>query len=85
MVFMPGPRQTGKTTLAQWIAADYVNRLYVNWDIPADRTRLIKPHPPIKRTSGEGRKLKYPASWGRCGLPEEVTPWRDEAWCPLYL
>jgi len=42
MVFMPGPRQAGKTTLAQWIAADFVNRLYVNWDIPEDRTRLIQ-------------------------------------------
>jgi len=42
MVFMPGPRQSGKTTLAQSIAENYANRLYVNWDIPEDRTRLIQ-------------------------------------------
>jgi predicted AAA+ superfamily ATPase len=42
MVFMPGPRQTGKTTLAQWIAEGYVNHLYFNWDIPDHRSRLIK-------------------------------------------
>jgi len=44
MVFMPGPRQTGKTTLAQGIAEAYVNHLYFNWDIPDHRTRLIR-HP----------------------------------------
>jgi predicted AAA+ superfamily ATPase len=27
MVFMAGPRQTGKTTLAQMISGEYVNRL----------------------------------------------------------
>lgn len=42
MVFMPGPRQSGKTTLAQWIANDYVNSLYFNWDIPDHRTELIR-------------------------------------------
>ena len=42
MVFMPGPRQTGKTTLAQGIADGYVNHLYFNWDIPDHRTRLIR-------------------------------------------
>jgi len=42
MVFLSGPRQAGKTTLAQLIARQFVNSLYVNWDIEAHRTRLLK-------------------------------------------
>jgi hypothetical protein len=42
MVFMAGPRQSGKTTLAQMIADEHANRLYFNWDIPTDRIRLIE-------------------------------------------
>jgi len=42
MVFLAGPRQSGKTTLAQMIAEEFTNRLYVNWDIPEDRIRLIE-------------------------------------------
>jgi len=42
MVFLAGPRQSGKTTLAQLISEEFANRLYVNWDIPEDRTRLLQ-------------------------------------------
>jgi len=41
MIFLAGPRQSGKTTLAQMIAAEFTNRLYFNWDNPEDRTRLL--------------------------------------------
>ena len=41
MVFMVGPRQAGKTTLAQIIARSFANSLYFNWDIPDHRTKLI--------------------------------------------
>jgi len=41
MIFLAGPRQSGKTTLAQMIAAEFANRLYFNWDDPEDRTRLL--------------------------------------------
>ncbi|MCK5416903.1 MAG: ATP-binding protein [Desulfobacterales bacterium] len=41
MVFMAGPRQAGKTTLAQNIARSFVNSVYFNWDIPDHRIRLI--------------------------------------------
>jgi hypothetical protein len=42
MIFLSGPRQAGKTTLAKMIAGSYTNSLYFNWDIPLHRTRLIE-------------------------------------------
>ena len=44
MIFLAGPRQSGKTTLAQMISERFVNHLYVNWDNPEDRIRLLE-HP----------------------------------------
>lgn len=41
MIFISGPRQTGKTTLAQIIADTFTNSLYFNWDIAEDRVRLF--------------------------------------------
>ena len=41
MILMAGPRQVGKTTLAQSIAESFVNYVYCNWDISHHRTRLI--------------------------------------------
>ena len=35
MVFLSGPRQSGKTTRARHIASSY-NGMYLNWDIVAD-------------------------------------------------
>jgi predicted AAA+ superfamily ATPase len=36
-----GPRQAGKTTLAQIIMRSFTNHLYFNWDIPSHRTKLF--------------------------------------------
>ncbi|MBF0273815.1 MAG: ATP-binding protein [Nitrospinae bacterium] len=41
MVFLAGPRQTGKTTLSKIISHSFTNSLYFNWDILADRERFI--------------------------------------------
>ena len=41
MVFLAGPRQAGKTTLAGIIAEGFSNSLYFNWDIPEQRSRLL--------------------------------------------
>ncbi len=41
MIFVSGPRQAGKTTLAKEIAGDFKNNLYFNWDIVANKKRLI--------------------------------------------
>ncbi|MBI5491064.1 MAG: AAA family ATPase, partial [Deltaproteobacteria bacterium] len=40
MVFVAGPRQAGKTTLARLIAGTFVNSVQVNWDIPTERARV---------------------------------------------
>jgi len=42
MVFLSGPRQCGKTTLAKMISARYANSVYFNWDIVSDRRRMIE-------------------------------------------
>ncbi len=42
MIFLAGPRQSGKTTLAKMIAQEFVNHMYINWDIPEDRISLVE-------------------------------------------
>ena len=39
MVFVGGPRQVGKTTMAQGLVA---KSGYLNWDIPSHRERILK-------------------------------------------
>lgn len=42
MVFLSGPRQSGKTTLARTIADEFANHLYFNWDLDKNKTLLLK-------------------------------------------
>ena len=42
MVFLVGPRQVGKTTLAKIISRSFSNNLYFNWDILRDKARLME-------------------------------------------
>lgn len=42
MVFLSGPRQVGKTTLAKSIMAGYPHAQYLNWDVPGDRRILLE-------------------------------------------
>jgi predicted AAA+ superfamily ATPase len=42
MIFLSGPRQVGKTTLAKAIAARFPSSVYFNWDIRDDRARLLR-------------------------------------------
>ncbi len=47
MVFVAGPRQVGKTTMAR--ALKGVGRGYMNWDIPEDRSRILAREFPSSR------------------------------------
>lgn len=47
MVFLSGPRQVGKTTLAQTLLAG--QRGYLNWDVTADRQRILKEELPAAK------------------------------------
>lgn len=42
MVFLSGPRQVGKTTLAKSILGKYPQAQYLNWDVPADRRIVLE-------------------------------------------
>lgn len=53
MVFLAGPRQAGKTTLAKIIARSFTNNLYFNWDVPDHKTRFFH-----NRTFFEGLERK---------------------------
>lgn len=41
MVFLSGPRQVGKTTLARSLMPDFPRAQYLNWDVPNDRRILL--------------------------------------------
>jgi predicted AAA+ superfamily ATPase len=41
MIFLAGPRQSGKTTLTKLISKDYKNNLYFNWDIISNKKIII--------------------------------------------
>lgn len=42
MVFIGGPRQVGKTTLAQWILKKFPAGRYFNWDYDEDRIDILR-------------------------------------------
>ncbi len=42
MVFVPGPRQSGKSTFAQQLMQEYENHLYFNWDSGKDRQKFLE-------------------------------------------
>lgn len=42
MIFLAGPRQAGKTTLAKIISAEFGSSLYFNWDILSHREKLMR-------------------------------------------
>lgn len=42
MLFLVGPRQVGKTTIAQQAREFYKESKYFNWDVVKDRTQILK-------------------------------------------
>src|SRR3989338_3751292 len=47
MVFLGGPRQVGKTTLAK--SLKYQSKHYLNWDIALHREKILKQELPSKK------------------------------------
>jgi predicted AAA+ superfamily ATPase len=45
MVFVAGPRQVGKTTMA--LSLPGARRAYRNWDVPADRDKILRRELPV--------------------------------------
>lgn len=41
MAFVSGPRQVGKTTLAQGYQQRFGQSLYLNWDSPAHQKKIL--------------------------------------------
>ena len=41
MIFLTGPRQSGKTTFSKIISQKFTNNIYSNWDIPENRSQII--------------------------------------------
>jgi predicted AAA+ superfamily ATPase len=44
MLFLTGPRQSGKTTIALEVAKKFQESLYLNWDIIEDRQTILSGH-----------------------------------------
>lgn len=88
MAFLTGPRQVGKTTLAQsFLPSSQPGVNYFNWDVPAHRQVLLKDiFPGRNRLEGSGRDIlvfdeihKYPR-WkntlkGLFDMHEPKTHW----------
>ncbi len=41
MLFLAGPRQSGKTTVGEMVAKTYPNSLYLNWDVREHRQMIL--------------------------------------------
>ncbi|HAB98917.1 MAG TPA: hypothetical protein DCE71_03745 [Parachlamydiales bacterium] len=52
MVFMMGPRQTGKTTLSLEASGEYLNHSYFNWDNPAEKLLFLEGVKAIAKQAG---------------------------------
>jgi len=42
MIFLAGPRQTGKTTFARILSNQFTNHIYFNWDLVTNKKLLIE-------------------------------------------
>ncbi|HAH32752.1 MAG TPA: hypothetical protein DCL44_10610 [Elusimicrobia bacterium] len=59
MVFISGPRQAGKTTLAKAILKEAGQGIYFNWDIITDQKKLIK-DPYFFEKENRDHKKRFP-------------------------
>ena len=59
MVFLSGARRVGKTTLGELIGEGFLNQDYLSWEIPQDRTRLIRSPPFSKRSNAGTNRCRW--------------------------
>lgn len=52
MVFLSGPRQVGKTTIAQWVGDHFPNSIYLNWDVTENKRLIMEGVLAVGRTYG---------------------------------
>ena len=60
MVFLSGPRQVGKTTLAKWLQSRLTPGFYFNWDNQSHRERIIKGPESLAHEAGLDRLQAEP-------------------------
>lgn len=65
MVFLAGPRQVGKTTLAKTLLAEYPSGKYYNWDNREDRKEMRKAHWPLDARLVVVDELHKERNWKR--------------------
>jgi predicted AAA+ superfamily ATPase len=59
MLFLTGPRQSGKTTISLHVAKKFAESLYLNWDIVEDRQVILSGHNFLEKL-GIGETLRKP-------------------------
>ncbi len=70
MVFVAGPRQVGKTTLAKSVPGALPG--YLNWDVRSDRERIFRVRPVLDDGSLSEAAMTSPRLAGRvvvCRVP----------------
>ena len=73
MVCLAGPRQSGKTTLGDFISRRFTNHRYFNWDIADHRTEFISN--PAFFT--EMPRVDNSPRVGVCDGIDEFRAWKD--------
>ena len=87
MVFVSGPRQVGKTTLA--LSLPRARGGYLNWDVPADRQRVLGRFVRLdasRRLPGSGLGLSLVAAVAKLhGATLELTDNSPGLWVNLTI
>src|SRR5205809_1121163 len=71
MVFVSGPRQVGKTTLARSLPGAGVG--YLNWDLAGDRARILGGFPEPFFTGSEVEARRWSREYRNLLVREEIT------------
>lgn len=61
MAFCAGPRQSGKTTIADNLCQSWSESLYLNWDFPQDRALILSGSDNVIQQLGDHNLLRINA------------------------